>query len=177
MIEHGIVDPGYRYTGELPRLAVVVNEPVRRGRVTGTDLLRPLRARPARSTCSACGAGVPRAGSRTCPSSELHAEMARRRVYVHPFRWTSLGLSLIEAMHLGMPVVALATTEVPEAVPAGAGVVSTSVDVLVDAARRLVADPEEARAMGKAARAAALGRYGLDRFLADWDALIEEVTR
>ena len=102
--------------------------------------------------------------------------MARRRVYVHPVRWTSLGLSLLEAMHLGMPVVALATTEVAEAVPAGAGVISTSVDVLVDAARRLVADPEEARVMGKAARAAALARYGLARFLDDWDALIEEVT-
>jgi glycosyltransferase involved in cell wall biosynthesis len=70
----------------------------------------------------------------------------------------------------------LATTEVFEAVPSGAGVISTSVDVLVDAARRLVADPEEARVMGKAARATALARYGLARFLDDWDALIEEVT-
>jgi hypothetical protein len=29
--------------------------------------------------------------------------------------------------------------------------------------------------MGKAARAAATARYGLGRFLADWDALLEEV--
>ena len=43
------------------------------------------------------------------------------------------------------------------------------------AARRLVADPEQARLMGKAARVAATARYGLDRFLADWDALLEEV--
>jgi HAD superfamily hydrolase (TIGR01662 family) len=39
VIEHGIADPGYLYTGEVPELGVVVNEPVRRGRVTGTDLL------------------------------------------------------------------------------------------------------------------------------------------
>ena len=39
VIEHGVVDPGDLYTGELARLAVVVNEPARRGRVTGTDLL------------------------------------------------------------------------------------------------------------------------------------------
>jgi hypothetical protein len=39
VIEHGVVDPGHRYTGDLARAAVVVNEPVRRGRVTGTDLL------------------------------------------------------------------------------------------------------------------------------------------
>ena len=29
--------------------------------------------------------------------------------------------------------------------------------------------------MGKAARVAATARYGLDRFLGDWDALLEEV--
>src|ERR671925_48482 len=39
VIEHGIVDPGHRYTGELPRAAVVINEARRRARVTGTDLL------------------------------------------------------------------------------------------------------------------------------------------
>ena len=39
VIEHGIPDPGHLYTGEFPELGVVVNEPVRRGRVTGTDLL------------------------------------------------------------------------------------------------------------------------------------------
>ncbi|MBC5827892.1 MAG: glycosyltransferase family 1 protein, partial [Candidatus Eremiobacteraeota bacterium] len=44
VIEHGIVDPGYRYTGELPRSAVVINEPQRRGRVTGTDLLERFEA-------------------------------------------------------------------------------------------------------------------------------------
>ncbi len=39
VIEHGIVDPGERYTGELARAAVVINEARRRARVTGTDLL------------------------------------------------------------------------------------------------------------------------------------------
>ena len=52
------------------------------------------------------------------PQDRLHTEMARRRVYLHPVRWTSLGLSLIEAMMLGMPVVALATTEAAVDVPA-----------------------------------------------------------
>jgi glycosyltransferase involved in cell wall biosynthesis len=103
--------------------------------------------------------------------------MARRRVYLHPVRWTSLGLALIEAMHLGMPVVALATTEVPEAVPPEAGVISTRVAVLREATRALIDDPERARVMGKAARAHALAHYGLARFLDDWDALLAEVAR
>jgi glycosyltransferase involved in cell wall biosynthesis len=103
--------------------------------------------------------------------------MARRRVYLHPIRWTSLGLSLLEAMHLGMPVVGLATTEAAEAVPADAGCVSTDVDKLTTALRRYVADPEEACERGLAARRAVLERYGLERFLADWDAVLEEVVR
>jgi glycosyltransferase involved in cell wall biosynthesis len=111
------------------------------------------------------------------PHERLLTEVARRRLYLHPVRWTSLGLSLLEAMHLGMPVVALATTEVVEAVPAAAGALSTRVGVLVEAARELAADPEAARAAGKAARAWVTRRYGLGRFLADWDRLLEEVAR
>ena len=179
VIEHGVVDPGERYSGELPAAAVVVNEAGRRGRVTGTDLLERLGAAvPLDLFGMQSGrlAGAPGVRSvADLAQDRLHAEMARRRLYLHPVRWTSLGLSLLEAMHLGMPVVALATTEVAEAVPPEAGVVSTQVEVLADAARRLVADPEQARLMGKAARAAATARYGLGRFLADWDALLEEV--
>ena len=36
VIEHGMPDPGPRYTGELPRAAAVINEPVRRARIVGT---------------------------------------------------------------------------------------------------------------------------------------------
>jgi Glycosyl transferases group 1 len=180
VIEHGVVDPGYRYTGELARAAVVINQPARRSRVTGTDLLRRLGAAV---PVDLFGIGAERlagtAGVRPVgdlPQDRLHAEMARRRLYLHPIRWTSLGLALLEAMHLGIPVVALATTEVAEAVPAEAGVLSTRVDVLAEAAGRLAADPELARRMGKAARTAALSRYGLERFLADWDRLLDEVA-
>jgi hypothetical protein len=174
VIEHGIVDPGYRYTGELPRAAVVINEATRRGRVTGTDLLPRLGADV---PLDIFGMDAARLGGYDNPPQEaLHTEMARRRVYLHPIRWTSLGLSLLEAMHLGLPVVALATTEVPDAVPPEAGVVSTRLDVLQDALRRLVDDPEQARAMGKAAREAALARYGLERYLDDWDRLLTEVA-
>jgi glycosyltransferase involved in cell wall biosynthesis len=87
-----------------------------------------------------------------------------------------LGLSLIEAMQLGMPVVALATTEAPDAVPAAAGVVSTRVDTLRDALAGFVADADRAAEAGRAARRAALERYGLERFLDDWDALLDEVA-
>ena len=173
VIEHGVVDPGPRYTGELARTVVVINDAVRRGRVTGTDLLtRFRRVVPV----DLFGMGSAALGGWDVSQAVLHREMACRRVYIHPVRWTSLGLSLIEAMHIGMPVVALATTEVHEAVPPEAGVVSNRVEVLETALQRLIADPDEARARGAAARMAALERFGLERFLTDWDSLLEEVA-
>jgi glycosyltransferase involved in cell wall biosynthesis len=174
VIEHGIVDPGHRYSGELARGAVVINEARRRGRVTGTDLLDRFATAAPLDLFGIDAASV--GGIEDLAQDELHDAMARRRVYLHPIRWTSLGLSLLEAMHLGMPVVALGTTEVHEAVPPDAGVVSTKVDVLTAAMRRLVADPEEAAERGTTARTAALERYGLDRFLAEWNDVLEEVT-
>jgi len=172
VIEHGVVDPGYRYTGELPRAAVAINEAQRRGRVAGTDLLERFeRALPL--DLYGIGAGA-LGGVDDPPQRVLHAEMPRRRVYLHPMRWTSLGLSLIEAMHLGMPVVALATTEAVEAVPPGCGVISTDVERLCGALRRYAGDPCAARADGMRARAYALERFGLDRFLRAWDALFTE---
>jgi glycosyltransferase involved in cell wall biosynthesis len=175
VIEHGIVDPGPRYTGELARVAVVINEARRRRRVTGTDLL-PRFAEAAPLDLFGIDSTSTPWGVEDLPWTDLHGEMARRRVYLHPIRWTSLGLSLLEAMHLGMPVVALGTTEVREAVPDAAGVVSNRLDVLCDALRRLVDDPDEARERGRAARAAALARYGIERFTADWEALLSELV-
>ncbi|MDP9396805.1 MAG: glycosyltransferase [Actinomycetota bacterium] len=187
VIEHGIVDPGERYTGKLARAAVVVNEPVRRARVTGSDLLPAFARAVPLDVYGMQVLGLPEAydlpttGGHVAvhedlPQHRMHAELARRRVYVHPLRWTSLGLSLLEAMQLGMPVVVLAATEAVEAVPPEAGVLSTRLDVLVDGARRFVDEPDAARLAGKAARAYALERYGLPRFLADWDALVREVV-
>ncbi|MDP9445274.1 MAG: glycosyltransferase [Actinomycetota bacterium] len=185
VIEHGIVDPGHRYRGDWPRAAVVVNDPVRRGRAVGADLLPQLaRAAP----LDVFGMNVHALRKQLdlpherlwtfedLPQQRMHAELARRRVYVHTARWTSLGLSLLEAMQLGMPVVALATTEVVMAVPPAAGVVSTRVADLEAAVRRFVADPTAAQAAGAAAREAALSRYGLRRFLDDWDALLADLS-
>jgi len=175
VIEHGVVDPGYRYTGELPRGAIVVNEPVRRARVTGTDLI----ARFAEiAPIDLFGMQIAALRSERANvyenlrQAELHEQLPRRRAYIHPLRWTSLGLSLIEAMHLGMPVVALAATEAVHAVPRGAGFIDTDVRALQDAFAQLIAQPELAREMGKRARDAALARYSLQRFLDDWDALL-----
>jgi glycosyltransferase involved in cell wall biosynthesis len=97
-------------------------------------------------------------------------------VYLHLNRWTSLGLSLIEAMHLGMPVVGVAATAAVDAVPSDAGVLRTGINGIRDAFRTVLHEPEAAKFMGFRARTAALRRFGLARFLADWDALLTRVV-
>lgn len=189
VVEHGIPDPGPRYTGEDPSLAVVVNEPVRRWRVAGTDLLLEMtREVPTH----VYGMGMAALGERALadgvtglvdrlhddvPQSRMHSLLGTHRAYFHPYRWTSLGLSLIEAMTLGMPVLALATTEAPVAVPTAAGLLSCDFRALRETAIRWMTDPREARDRGAAAREHALSRYGLQRFLDDWDELLKEVVR
>jgi hypothetical protein len=175
VIEHGIPDPGLRYTGEQPRLAIVVNEPERRGRAVGTDLIPRFRAV---APVDLFGIDTDLIGGFGSLHPEaLQDELAARRVYVHTSRWTSLGLSLLEAMHLGVPVVALATAETPRAVGRDCGSVSNDPDALVCACRALLADHDLAREIGRRGRARALRRYGLRRFLDDWDRAFEEVTR
>jgi glycosyltransferase involved in cell wall biosynthesis len=156
---------------------VVTNEPVRRGRVTGTDLY-PRFARVAPLDVFGMGVSGLRGKRITAyddpPQARMHGAVARRRAYLHLCRWTSLGLSLIEAMQMGMPVLGLATTEAVTAVPSDAGVLATRVDTLVEAARWLIDEPWQARRLGDRARQVALARFGLDRFLADWDRLLKE---
>lgn len=184
VIEHGVPDPGPLYTGEFPEQGVVINEPIRRARVTGTDLL-PSFATVAPLTVFGMG-GNDLARSLCLPPEklrwggdlqprQLHQRLAKCRLYLHPMRWTSLGLSLIEAMLMAMPVVVLDCTEAARAVPPEAGAISTDVNKLASMARSLLADPEEALRRGKIAREAALQRHSLDRFLNDWDQLLHDL--
>ena len=186
LVEHGIPDPGAQWTGEVARAAEVINDPLPRWRTTGTDLLPCFAAAAPLDVFGMHVAGLARAlglAADRCgefddlPQSVMHAELARRRAYLHPYRWTSLGLSLIEAMHLAMPVVVLAATEAPLAVPPDAGAISTSPAELATALRRFLRDPQAAQAAGMVAREAACTRYSLKRFLQDWDEVLREACQ
>jgi glycosyltransferase involved in cell wall biosynthesis len=83
-------------------------------------------------------------------------------------------MSLVEAMYLSMPVVAVASTMAPSVVPAEAGVVSADVNTLAHALEAFVTDRAAATLAGKAAREFAIAHFSLDRFLSQWDEVIEE---
>ena len=176
VIEHGVIDPGHLWLGDIKRGAVVVNDPVRRGPYVGTDLL------PFFGELDVFGMNVGGLHNRhidtfeNLPQRDMHRELARRAVYIHPNRWTSLSLSLIEAMMIGMPIAAFATTEITRAVPHDAGVITTSVSELSDGIQDLINDPGLAALCGLAARRAAIARYNIYRFLDDWNRALQVVT-
>ena len=107
------------------------------------------------------------------PPTDLAVFEARYRFFFNPIRWTSLGLAVCEAMAVGLPIVALATTEMATVVENGvSGFVDTDVDRLVDRMHELLGDPELGRELGQGARRAAQRRFSIDRFANDWDATL-----
>jgi hypothetical protein len=181
VISHGIADPGRLYTGEIPAAATMINEPLRRWRTVGADLLDVLGSH-APIDVWGVDTEVLNGRNRTgrvrgkgdVPAPRLWHEVAGHRVYLHTARWTSLGMSLVEAMYLGMPIVAVASTMAPLVVPPEAGVVSADIKTLAYALEGFVTDFSAATAAGKAARDFAMAHFALETFLAEWDDVIEE---
>ena len=177
VIEHGVVVPDdVRWTGELDRGIVVVNNIARRGRRLGADVVP--RVQDAGVPLDLVGMGADKAGGLgEVRPDELAAFQTRYRFFFNPIRWTSLGLAVCEAMMLGMPMVVLATGEHAVAVQNGvSGIVDTSIPRLIDGMNELLGDRGEAARLGANARERALERYSIDRFARDWDRAITDVA-
>ncbi len=176
VIEHSVaIDPTARYTGELARGITVVNGMQKRPRIAGYDLF--LRAREQVPLDAAGMTTEDFGGLGDIPYRSLHRHIAAYRFLFSPMRYTSLPLAVVEALTLGMPVVALATTELPMVITNGeTGFVSCDVPWLIERMRELLADPEEARRIGENGRELARGRFGLDRFIREWNAAFALVT-
>ena len=111
------------------------------------------------------------------PYRHLHRRIADYRFLFSPMRYTSLPLAVIEAMTIGMPVVALATTALPTVIEHGVnGYVSCDMDELTYYMRALLADQALAARLGAHARQVALERFSLTRFIRDWNAAFSSVT-
>jgi hypothetical protein len=175
VIEHGVVVPeGVRYAGDLARGLVVVNGLSWRGRRIGADLLDRVRRAVPLDIVGMESEAV--GGLGEVPHDRLPAFMARYRFVFHPVRYTSLALAVCEAMMVGVPIVGFATTELPTVVANDvSGYIDTSLSRLVPRMRALLDDPDLARRLGQGARRAALVRFGIGRFVQDWNAALARV--
>ena len=170
VVEHSVaIDPTIAYDGRLARGITVANDMRRRSRIAGHDLFLWARERV---PLDAAGMETEAFGGLgDIPYRDLHRRVAPYRFLFSPMRYSSLPLAVVEAMTIGMPVVALATTELPTVIEDGvSGYVSCDVELLVERMRRLLADPVEAHRLGANARAVARARFGFDRFARDWNA-------
>jgi hypothetical protein len=170
VIEHSVaIDPAVRYQGQFARGVTVVNGMRRRPRIAGYDLFEQARAAV---PLDAMGMETQAFGGLgDIAYRDLHRRMAAYRFLFSPMRYTSLPLAVIEAMTIGMPVVALATTELPTVIEHGkTGYLSCELSELIGHMRALLADPDLAGALGAQARQVARQRFGLARFIRNWNA-------
>ncbi|MBE3558471.1 MAG: glycosyltransferase family 4 protein [Ktedonobacteraceae bacterium] len=176
VIEHSVaIDPAARYRGQLERGITVVNGMQKRPRIVGYDIFLDVRRR---IPLDAAGMQTEEFGGLgDIPYRHLHRRMANYRFLFSPIRYTSLPLAVIEAMTIGMPIVALPTTELPGVIRDGEhGYLSCDIDELIERMRYLLANPQEAKRLGDNARKLALERFGLQRFVRDWNAAFALVT-
>lgn len=176
VVEHGVpVNSSVMYTGMHPAGITVINGLQKRGRRMGADLFQWARERVPLDLIGMQSEEM--GGLGEVPNLKVAATMANYRFFFSPIRYTSLGLALVEAMLLGIPVVGVAATELPTVIMNGVnGYVHNDKALLVDVMRQLIADPEMARNWGEAGRQTAIQRFGMDRFIKDWLAVIAEVT-
>lgn len=176
VIEHGVIAaPGVRYRGDLERGLVITNNLATRGRRLGADLFAQARAHV---PLDLIGMGAEELGGVGEIEHAAIPELAARyRFLFSPIRYTSMGLAVIEAMMAGVPVVALATTEMATVIQNGvSGFIDNDPRVLLERMRTLLRDPALARELGLGARRRALERFSIQRFSADWDAALRHVT-
>lgn len=169
VIDHGVVVPdAMQWNGELDRGLTVVNCLQRRGRRAGADVF--LLARRDVPLDLVGMESEQLGGLGEVPRARLAAFEARYRFLFNPIRYTSLGLAVLEAMALGMPIVGLATTEMATAIENGvSGYVDTDLGRLVEFMRELLRDRSLADRLGEGARRRVLERFHVDRFARDWE--------
>ncbi len=177
VIDHGVMVPdNVKYTGEHARGIVVVNNMHKRGRRLGLDVFEKIREQ---IPLDLVGMGSTELGGLGEVShEELPTLVARYRFFFNPIRYTSLGLSVCEAMMTGLPIVGLATTEMVTAVENGKrGYVETDVDKLIERMRYLLDDHDHARELSRNAREYATRRFGIQRFANDWQRVVSNLVR
>ncbi len=176
VIEHSVaIDPNVQYTGQIAQGITVLNEFERRGRMVGFDLFQRARQAVPLTTVGMRSGDI--GGIGEIHYRYLHRRVAEYRFLFSPMRYTSLPLAVVEALTIGMPVVALATTELPTVIENGVhGYISNDIETLIEHMRVLLSHPEEAKRLGNQAKQLARDRFGMERFVRDWNKTFAQVT-
>lgn len=174
VIHHGVVEPEARYQGTLERGIVVINNIQSRGRRLGYDIFEAARHHIPLDLIGINAEEIGGVGA--IPHDELPEFISRYRFFFNPIRYTSMGLAIIEAMLVGLPIVGFATTELVTVIESGYnGYLSLQPEKLIEHMQHLLQAPDEAKQFGEAARATARERFSIERFVREWEALFQRL--
>jgi glycosyltransferase involved in cell wall biosynthesis len=176
VIDHGIIPSVKSYSGDIESGIVVINNLSQRGRRLGLDIFEHVRRYV---PLDLIGIGAEKVGG---IGEILHPQLPdfirRYRFFFNPIRYTSLGLAVLEAMMLGIPVVGLATTEMVTVVENGkSGIIHTNIEYLIEKMKMLLADRGEATRLGLAGRQVVMNRFHIQRFVDDWSRVFNSVIK
>ena len=174
VVEHGVIKPSVEYSGERNKGIVVINNLALRGRRLGLDVFLKVRKEIPLDIVGINSEVV--GGLGEVQFSKLAQFISRYRFFFSPIRYTSLGLSIIEAMMVGLPVVGLATTELATVIKNGeTGFIHTDVNWLVKKMKELLVNPSLATSLSKKAKQYALKRFNITRFTQNWQKIFASV--
>jgi glycosyltransferase involved in cell wall biosynthesis len=167
VIDHGVISPKVKYTGNLERGIVVVNHLHQRGRKLGSDIFTEVSRHV---PLDLIGMGTKEYGGL---GEVLHPDLpefiSHYRFFFNPIRYTSLGLAVIEAMMVGLPVVALATTEYATMFKNyETGFAATDVEFLIQKMQLLLINQPWAANIGARGKKYAQDRFDINRFADQW---------
>lgn len=176
VIDHGVLTPpNVQYKGTIPKGIVVINNLKERGRRLGYDIYLEIRKHVPLDLIGMDTEKIGGLGEVLHP--KIPQFISNYRFFFNPIRYTSLGLSVLEAMSIGIPVVGLATTEMTTVIQNEKnGFISTDVNYLIHRMHDLLSDPELARSLGNEGKRSVLNRFNISRFVHDWERLFYDVT-
>lgn len=111
---------------------------------------------------------------------DIEDELTIFDIYVQPSLSESFGLAILQAMSVGLPIVATNTGGIPEVVTAnksGILVEPGKSDALSDAILKLLRDPEKAKKMGKLSKEDAQIKFSLDDMVKETEQVYESVAK
>ncbi len=111
---------------------------------------------------------------------EVEEELTNFDIYVQPSLSESFGLAIVQAMSLGLPVVATNTGGIPEVVTEGKSGILVELgkpEALADGILILLRDHEKARNMGKLAAEDAKIKFNLNDMVKEVEKVYEKIAQ
>jgi hypothetical protein len=180
VIEHGVlVNNDVQYTGTMNKGIVMANniQSVKRGqRRMGYDILEYVRKQV---PIDIIGMGSKEIGGLgEFPYDQIASILSKYRFFFNPIRYTSLGLSVCEAMTIGLPMIGVATTEMVRTVENNvSGFIDTNINVLIEKMNLLIENPQEAKRLSEGAQRLAQKRFTIQRFARNWEKAFQDVKQ